>query len=287
VPRVYAWSVPVWQADVDAAGEMRASSLLRLLQETATRASAEAGFDPDYYARIGRTWMVRRSTLALAEPARYGDVLTARTWIADFRRVRSRREYEVRVGARPVATAHTDWVLVDARSGQPRRIPTEMEAAFAPEGGAPHPRPPFPHIAPPADAHRSGRRVEMHELDALDHVNNANYAHWIEQAFLDALAARSWPVAALRAAGGRMRPIEHDIEYLSEARYGDAVTAVSWPLAIDEAGVAIATWIMRDPAPRPLLRARSRYAWVPIGVDDPAGAAWPSDLRVVLAPDAS
>ena len=41
------------------------SALLRFLQETATRASTDAGFDPGYYERAQRMWLVRRTMLIL------------------------------------------------------------------------------------------------------------------------------------------------------------------------------------------------------------------------------
>jgi acyl-CoA thioester hydrolase len=279
---VYAWSVPVWQADVDAFGELRTSSLLRLLQETATRASTEAGFDPAYYERAQRSWLVRRSTLVIEAPARYGDQLEARTWIADFRRVRSQREYEVWAGERPIACAHTDWVYVDNVQGQPRRVPPEMEAMFLPEGAAPLARAPFPDATPPSGAIRTSRRVEAHELDALAHVNNANYVHYVEQGMLDACAGFGWPVGEMLAAGGRLRRVEHDLEYLSAARYGDTLEAVVWPIGVDDGGVTLATWIVRDGDARPLLRARSRYAWVTAD-DGAAVGELPVRLREAFA----
>src|SRR5690349_20213176 len=130
VPREFVWTAPVWQADLDAFGELHSAVLLRLLQETATRASTAAGFDAAYYERTGTMWIIRRTTLAREAAARYGDVLTVRTWITDFRRVRSLRAYEVRAGDRLVARASTDWVFVDREHARPRRIPDEWERTF-------------------------------------------------------------------------------------------------------------------------------------------------------------
>src|SRR5262249_48384782 len=50
-----------------------------------------------------------------------GVELEIATWVADFRRERSRREYEVRLPGEPapVLTANADWVYVDALSGRP------------------------------------------------------------------------------------------------------------------------------------------------------------------------
>src|SRR5262245_47025078 len=107
VPRVFRLRTPVWQADLDAFAELRSSAILRFLQEAATRASSDTGFDAAYYERERTLWLVRRTILALPAPARYGDELEAITWVADFRRVRSQRDYEVRAGDRLVARAQT------------------------------------------------------------------------------------------------------------------------------------------------------------------------------------
>ena len=280
VPRVFRWRAPVWQADVDAFGELRSSAVLRFLQETATRASTEAGFDPAYYERAGTLWLVRRTTLALLAPARYGDELEATTWIADFRRVRSRRDYEIRGGDRLVARAHTDWVYVDRVTTRPRRIPAAMQELFVPGGSDAGERPPFPDAAPPAGAARRARRVELHELDALQHVNNAQYVHYLEQAAYDAAAAAGWTLASQLVAGGRLRAVGHDLEYLDAALPDERLTVVSWPVTLDADGVERCTWVCRDGVVRPLLRARSRYAW--IGATG-AACAMPPPLHAVLA----
>jgi acyl-CoA thioester hydrolase len=279
---VFRWRVPVWQADVDAFGEVRSSVLLRFLQETATRASTDAGFDPLFYERAGTMWLVRRTVLALLAPVRYGDEVEAVTWIADFRRVRSRRDYEIRSAARLIARAHTDWVYVDRLQSRPRRVPEEMQRVFVPDGRAPLERPPFPDATPPAWALASERRIELHELDALRHVNNANYVHYVEQAALDAATAAGWSLAEQLAAGGRFRAVTHDLEYLEAALYGEALSVVTWPDALTAETLDRRTWICRAAAPRPVLRAASRYAWV----DAESGEArtMPSALRAALAP---
>ncbi len=282
VPRVFCLRAPVWQADVDAFGELRSSTLLRFLQETATRASTDAGFAPSFYERQATFWLVRRTTLARHAPARYGDDLEARTWVADVRRVRSRRDYEVRAGERLVAQAWTDWVYVDRASGQPRRVPTEMQRAFLPEEIASLPRPPFAAPAPPSDATRSGRRVELQDLDALAHVNNATYLHYVEQAADDAHAAGGWPLARQLGAGGRLRPVAHDLEYLDAAVYGDELAVLTWATGVTDDEVARYTIVTRRTdacAPVTLLRVVSRYAWTDM-LD--VVRAMPADLRTAV-----
>ena len=275
VPREFLWRAPVWHADLDAFGEVRNASLLRLLQETATRASSDAGFDSQYYDRTGTIWVIRRTTLTLASPARSGDVLDVRTWIADFRRVRSQREYEVRAQDRLVARASTDWVLVDRSHGRPRRIPDEWQTVFVPEGAAAAAvRIPFPETDPPADATTLHRRIELHDLDALQHVNNANYVSYVEQAALDVAASAGWSFADQIAAGGRLRAVSHDLEYLDAARYGERIEITTWPTTVTPQGIERHTHLHRGDVGRPLLHARSRYQWVSAGTPTPMPAAF-------------
>src|SRR4051794_33624473 len=244
VPRVYRWSAPVWQADVDAFGELRTSTFLKFLQETATRASTDAGFDPAYYRGTGTMWLVRRTTLVLAEAARYGDELAVTTWIDDFRRVRSLRRYEVRADERLVATGVTDWVYVDAQS-RPRTIPDDMQRVFVAEGAGSVPRASMPNVAAPANAHVLQHRVAPHELDALAHVNNANYVNYVEHAAYEALLRLEWPIERQLAAGGRLRAVSHDLEYLDGALLDDVVDVVTWVTAVGEDRVERATVVTR------------------------------------------
>lgn len=265
VPRTYTWIAGVWQSDVDPFGELHTATVLRFLQETAQRAAADAGYDTAYYARTDRMWVVRRHTVSFLAPIRYGHEMEGRTWVADFRRVRSQREYEILVNGQLAAHGSTDWVFTDQSRGRPRRIPAEMETTFRPEGGATAERDPFPTTLPPPDAMRFARRVEANELDSLNHVNNANYARYVEEAVLDALTALGWPLARQLSSGGRLRRAEHDFEYLTPAVYGDRLETLVWMHAVDDATVHGTIWITRPDARRPLLRARSRYVWTPTG----------------------
>jgi len=248
-------------------------TVLRLLQEAATRASSDVGFDGAYYDRVGAMWIIRRTALTRTGTIRYGDELTVRTWIADFRRVRSQREYEVTVADRVVVRASTDWVFVDRTLGRPRRIPAEWEAAF-PLPPSPSPRVPFPEAEAPSEVLTLHRRVESHDLDALQHVNNSNYVSFLEQAALDAVSPHGWDLPAQIAAGGRLAAVRHDLEYLDAALYGETLAITTWLTAADANGVERHTLLHRGDPRRPLLQARSHYQWI--------AAAGPTALPAAL-----
>jgi acyl-CoA thioesterase FadM len=228
----------------------RFAAYASLLEEAATLASAEAGYPAAWYAEHGTAWVIRRSTIECPAPIAAGVDLEIATWVADFRRVRSRREYEVHLaeGGTPVLVAHTDWVYVERAAGRPRRIPPEMIQAFVPEG-APEAleRPPFEIPEPGLDAVTMERVATAADVDALGHVNNARYVEYVE--------------ASVRAAlGGRPRARRLDVEYLAEALGGDRLACTSWSIAASDAEVDAATEIRR--AREGTLLTRARGVWI-------------------------
>ena len=223
------------------------SAYARLLEEAATTASAQAGYPPQWYAEQATAWVIRRSTIECPKPLETGCELEISTWVADFRRVRSRREYVARAAGTDavVLSAHTDWVYVDRAAGRPARIPGEMMRAFVPAGAiATLPRPALELPQAPADARTMTHDVHPADVDALDHVNNAKYFDYVEQ-------------SALAVVGAGFRPCRHDLEYVAEARRGDRLVCRSWRHAGAGAELEVATEIHRVRDGTRLTRSRS------------------------------
>jgi len=230
-----------------------------LLEEAATIASNEAGYPTDWYDREGTAWVIRRTAIDCEAPLRSGEEVEVATWVADFRRVRSRRETQVcRPGeAEPALFAHTDWVYVERGSGHPRRVSAAMIEAFVPEGSpTPLPREALALPRPPDATFCVERVVSSAEVDALDHVNNACYFDWVEESTTEAFAA--W-----RAAGEQIaaypRAVRHDLEYVDEARDADRLRCVVWPVRCEGREIEIGTEIRRALDGHLLTRARSLW----------------------------
>src|SRR5438876_1066785 len=179
--------------------------------------------------RAGGLWLVRRSTLAVTRPARAGERLAIRTWVEDFRRVRSHRRYAVHgADGTPVLEALTDWVYVDVESGRPRRVPRELETAFGFAAGNRSEREAWSALpAPPAPA-LGTHRVRACEVDSIGHVNNAVYLEVATQAVLDAIEDAGWSLDRMLAAGSVPLLARADLEYLEGARYGDRLAIATW-----------------------------------------------------------
>ena len=81
---------------------------------------------------IGATWVVRSHTVEYLSPAFAGERIRVLTWVATMRRVRSVRRYRfVRVADEQLLVrGETDWVFVDANTGRPRAVPSEVVNLF-------------------------------------------------------------------------------------------------------------------------------------------------------------
>jgi acyl-CoA thioesterase FadM len=188
-------------------------------------------------------------------------VLSFRTWVEDFRRVRSRRCYEVSNGdGMPALTAVTDWVFVDVGTGRPRRVPREMEQRFVAGAASGAARPPWRAPAPPANPGRSSYRVRWADLDALGHMNNAAYLDVLVQATLDVLGGLGWPVERLAVDGAVPLVTGGDVEYLDEVRHDDRLETFTWFAPADH-GLDVHQRTVRLADGRAVVQATTAWRW--------------------------
>ena len=81
---------------------------------------------------MAASWVARMHRIEYLAPAFAGDHITLLTWVVNFRKVRSLRRYQFIRDSdqKMLARGETDWVLVDAASGRPRRITDELAQLF-------------------------------------------------------------------------------------------------------------------------------------------------------------
>jgi acyl-CoA thioester hydrolase len=261
---------------------------MRYAQEAAFDASAAAGYDLKHYEELDRLWLARESEIEYLHPLRYGDSVQVKTWVLDFRRVRSIRAYEFRhlESGRLVARATTDWVHLALSSGRPAFISPEMRAAFFPEGPPP-PAPArerFPACpAPPSTAFKQVRRAEWRDVDAAGHVNNTVYLSYIEECALQALSARGWPLSRRESKGLTITTRSHRIVYRQPALLDDELELTTWLSAIQESATVRHTTITRTTDSAELSRARTVHACLSLDTGQPV--AIPDQLLADIAPD--
>lgn len=202
-------------------GGIRTSVLLRYAADVASYHSERRGFRRSWYRDRGLAWLVRGVDLELRQPIGYGDELVGTTEAVAARKVLARRRTEFRTAADELAAVViVDWALI-SDEGIPTRIPAGLSVAFgmADTGFAPI----RVRIPPPADAAPVGLElaVRPHELDPMDHVNNAVYLDWAEEAIRSAADPD-------RAVDLDAVPRRWQLEYLASAAPTARVLAAAW-----------------------------------------------------------
>lgn len=94
-------------------------------------------------------------------------------------------------------------------------------------------------------------KVRHYEMDALGHVNNAVYLHYLEQAAYEHSAAAGFSDERTRELGGIWIVRRHEIEYLRPATAGDVLQVVTWAVAFKgarAAGRAASRWNCTPPS---------------------------------------
>ncbi len=256
--------------EVNAFGELPNSAFLRLFQETAMRATQDAGFGVEWFDERRAVWVVHRLTLEHLRPVRYPSELAIATWLSEAQRVRVYREYLARDAATGavVARGRAQWAHLRGDTLFPARIPAEILTRFAPNGIRAVTRLEPRAYPPPATPRefRAARRVQRYETDGLQHVNNAIYVDWVEEVLTEANAG---------AGALRLWVRRHDLEYERAALPGDELDIVArlagegrcvsaWSVEIRRRDELLArdriTALWVDSAGRPVMRSAQLWA---------------------------
>ena len=205
-------------------GSVGHAVFLQWFQEAAFEASASLGYGMKEFDEMGAAWLMRGIDIEFVQAAHYPEEIEIKTWVSDFQRVRSHREYEARRAndGTLLARARADWVFLDSRTFALRRVPTEAVALFEPNGQLALQPIKWLDLAAgePLGHFEMTRRVQQYELDWMRHVNNTVYVNWIEQQAYAAWRAWERDDAALDLQ-------RHSIEYRQAAVGDDSLLLVS------------------------------------------------------------
>jgi acyl-CoA thioester hydrolase len=289
MPPTHIFTYPVRFTDCDVLGHANHSTYARYMQEAAFEASAAVGYDAARYEALGHVWYVHETTIEYLRSLKYGDQVEIRTWVEDFRRVRSRRIYQMRrVGTGElVARAASDWVYVNRASGQPAIVPQEMIEAYAEAESMPgSPRKKYPPAPPPpVEPYTMQRRVEWRDVDSEGHVNNAVYFDWTGDCGLQIAAHYGWSFARMSDLGFAIVARENHIVYQSPAFYDD-VLAITAYLADVTPTSATRHWSITRPSDGANI-AQGRMHWVTLNMASGQLHPMPEAMLREIAPNVS
>lgn len=129
---IYEYRVLVKPSDIDENNHANNVCYIRWMQDAATAHSAANGWTSQRYLQHDTCWVARRHTIDYLLPAKEGEEIIVRTWIATWKRVSSVRRYKfLRASDHAVlATAETNWAFVNPTTGRPTKILPEVADAF-------------------------------------------------------------------------------------------------------------------------------------------------------------
>jgi YbgC/YbaW family acyl-CoA thioester hydrolase len=94
----------------------------------------------------------------------------------------------------------------------------------------------FPKIAAVENSFTMQRQVEAMDLDVYEHVNNATYVNYAEEAIAQDFSAKGWSPAKLAEANLIIAIRRVHIQYLSIASWGETLNIVIHPLEVKDTG---------------------------------------------------
>jgi acyl-CoA thioester hydrolase len=274
MPIVYERAFRVRYDECDAYGHVNHANYLRYMQESAFDASAAVGYDFDKYEQMNRLWLVHDTEITFLRPLLYGDTVVVKTWVEDFRRVLSRRKYQLILQATKelVAEATTDWIFLNSANMRPAKIPAQLMSAFGPEDKwsktarrRPFPEPP----APPPGVFRTRRRVKWSEIDGAHHVNNSVYLTYLEDCAFEFVRREGWPVERMATAGFGIVARNFHIEYKCPAGLDEELEIATWVADVKRVTAVRHYTIIRPQDGQLLTRARALWVWVDLETGRP------------------
>ncbi len=129
--RVYTHDFVVSEDTLDENGHANNVAYVQWMQDIAVLHSNDSGGTQATQA-AGAIWVVRSHQIEYLRPAFLGDIISAFTWVVNFRRAISLRRYKfVRQKDNDVlARGETDWVFLNTKTRRPMIIPPEVRKTF-------------------------------------------------------------------------------------------------------------------------------------------------------------
>jgi acyl-CoA thioester hydrolase len=128
---IYTHEFVVSEDTLDENGHATNVAYVQWMQDIAVLHSNNSGCTQATQA-AGAIWVVRSHQIEYLRPAFPGDILSASTWVVNFRRAISLRRYKFvrQKDSSVLARGETDWVFLNAKTRRPITIPAEVRKTF-------------------------------------------------------------------------------------------------------------------------------------------------------------
>jgi acyl-ACP thioesterase len=225
---IFSESFPVRFGNIDRSDTLTLSAAFDVFQEAAISHAELLGVGRDALRQTGQVWILSRLSVFMEQRPRFGETVTVRSWPRSWHKLFALRDYDILdKEGRPVVRGRSGWLIVDSEKHRPLRPQATVERMPLNEGINALPLGTSGDGAPPALANRFAgdadpgeprvRRVCYSDIDFNGHMNNTRYVQWIQDLFKPEILEEA-------------KQLRLDINYLSEALYGQDLALLSAPL---------------------------------------------------------
>ena len=199
--------------DLDAYDNLKLSSLLSFLEESACLSADELGFGYDNLTPNHLGFIVVNWYIKLYKNIKFGDVLTVHTWPLKPRRLIFLRDYELYCGGEKVGVCTARWCMIDTEKYMP--VPTSVFFSdnffndYSTERSVEFNDWKIPAISSGETVY--SKKVMFSDYDHYFHVNNTKYADFLYDVF---------PVEQLRDKS--LSSVQ--ITYVKQCKEGEQIT---------------------------------------------------------------
>ena len=218
-----------WSED-NALGQLDLAGYFRYVVDTAWDWGASNGLGIVESKKLGLAWVMRETEIRIFKPLYPNEIFDFTIWLVEWRRVRGTRCFELRSieGDELIAQGTQQIVTIDSKTSRPAQSPVHILDKFLVENPRIFEQGKFPELRTENDAAFVIQRdVEWRDLDSQEHVNNATYVEFAEDAAIQALTDLGWSPLEFKTQTLAVVNRRVHVKYHLPAVWGDRLNVVT------------------------------------------------------------
>jgi YbgC/YbaW family acyl-CoA thioester hydrolase len=223
--KIFTRTFRVRWGELDPSGTVSPANYLRYLIETAWDWGDAVGLGVDDSQSLDLFWLIRETEIRFLRPLRHNDIFDFTIWLANWQRVRGTRCFELKFkeSGDVIAQGTQQIVCMDAKNGRPASLPEDVIDRFRLENPRAFAFERFPKITAVENPWTRQRQVEVMDLDVYNHINNATYVNYAQEAAMQDFSSKGWSPVKLAEANLNIAMRRIHILYSSQATWGETL----------------------------------------------------------------
>jgi YbgC/YbaW family acyl-CoA thioester hydrolase len=236
--KIFTRTFRVRWGELDPSGTVSPANYLRYLIETAWDWGDAVGLGVSDSQALGITWLIRETEIHFLRPLHHNDTFDFTIWLASWQRVRGIRCFELKLNesGEVIAQGTQQIVCMDANTARPVSLPDDVIDRFRLENPRVFPSERFPKIPAAETPFIMQHQVELMDLDVYEHVNNATYVNYAEQAIAQDFTSKGWSPVKMAGANLTVAIRRVHIQYSSIAGWGETLNISTHPIRVNNTG---------------------------------------------------